>query len=555
MSKSKRQKAISEIISTLFDGTVEQRRAYFAFNNETPEDEVLLKWNLWQRYYFPHDRKDAEHHKEMDLYYLRVYSFGEDPDDEDIKYLMNLAYRGAGKTTRLKKFVVFCIANDEDHYRKYIKVFSKKIKNSKQFVTDIFNYLLRISPDYPEVFNSKERDEKRQRTMGAFVTDTGIKVEASTVGVDARGDVIEDSRPDFEIFDDFETELTLQSIVETSTIKKNMEEARTGLSKNGSAVYLANYKSERGNVHELVVRPMAYKKVYIVPIATKIKYNKEGEIVDCVPAWNSYTIKEIETIRKDALDFAGEYLQNPALGHDTYFPRNKLKKQEVKEPIRTVNGFRIFEEFDPRKVYAGGADVAKGTGGDSSTSVFIDMQSVPKRVVATYRDNTIKPSDFGLELVFQGKQYGNALIAPENNIEEAVVMKMKEKNYPNIYYQKTKGNEEESKEKKIYGWNTNRTSKSTMLQDLYLAIQNDLLVLNDYELIVELESYTKNDLMDRPEIDPRMATRHFDLLMALAIAWQMRAEVVLVTEETQGIDPIYGEPANEISDDYYDPYE
>lgn len=554
MSKNKKQEAISRIISAIFDGTIEERRAYFMFNNESSEDEVMLKWSLWQRYYFPHDRKDAEHHREMDLYNLRAYSFNENPDDDDIKYLINLAYRGAGKTTRLKKFVVFCIANDEDRYRKYIKVFSKKIKNSKQFVTDIFNYLIRISSDYPEIFNSKTKDEKRQRTMGDFVTDTGIKVEASTVGVDARGDVIEESRPDWEIYDDFETEMTLQSIVETSTIKKNMEEARTGLAKNGSAVYLANYKSERGNVHELVTRPMAYKKVFIVPIATNIKYNNEGEIIDCVPAWNSYTIKEIETIRKDALDFAGEYLQNPALGHDTYFPRSKLRKQVSIKPIRVVNDLRIFEEYDPRKAYVIGSDVAKGTGNDSSTSVVLDMQSVPKRVVATYRNNLIKPSEFGIELSFHGKQYGKALIGVENNIEEAVIMKLKESNYPNIYYQKSKGNDDDVKDKKIYGWNTNRTSKSTMLQDLYIAIQNELLILNDHELIVELESYSKNDLMDRPETDPRMATRHFDLLMALAIAWQMRGDVLMVTKEV-GFDPIYGkQETSEISDDFYDPY-
>jgi len=515
MSNDKKQKAISKIISTIFDGTVEERRAYFEFDNNSSEEEVLLKWNLWQRYYFPHDRKDADHHREMDLYYLRAYSFNEDPDDEDIKYLINLAYRGAGKTTRLKKFVVFCIANDLDHYRRYIKVLAKSLKNSTQFVTDVYNYLVRISYEYPEVLNSKTKEqEKQQRRMGDFVTDTGIKVQAATVGMDARGDVFDDSRPDFQIYDDFETEMTLQSIVETSTIRKNMEESRTGLSKTGSAVYLANYKSERGNVHELVTRNMGNKKVFIVPIATKIKFNKEGEIESCVPAWNSYTVKEIENIRKDALDFAGEYLQNPALGNDTYFPRAKLRKQVVKDPIREVNGLKIFKEYDPKKVYALGADVAKGVGKDSSTSVIIDMQSFPREVVATYRNNLIKPSEFGNELVFHGKQFGNALLAPENNIEEGVIVEIKRKNYPNVYYQKSKGFDEDQKEKRIYGWNTNRYSKSMMLQDLYIAIQNDLLIINDHELIVELEMYSKNDLMDRPEIDPRIATRHFDLLMA-----------------------------------------
>lgn len=34
-------------------------------------------------------------------------------------------------------------------------------------------------------------------------------------------------------------------------------------------------------------------------------------------------------------------------------------------------------------------------------------------------------------------------------------------------------------------------------------------------------SYTRNDVIDN-EPDPRLSTRHFDLLMATAIAWQMK---------------------------------
>ena len=45
--------------------------------------------------------------------------------------------------------------------------------------------------------------------------------------------------------------------------------------------------------------------------------------------------------------------------------------------------------------------------------------------------------------------------------------------------------------------------------------------LIDPDLIAELRGYTRDDLMDKDE-DVRLTTRHFDLLMACAIAWQMR---------------------------------
>ncbi|WP_439401224.1 hypothetical protein ACNJYA_30650 [Bradyrhizobium sp. DASA03068] len=47
------------------------------------------------------------------------------------------------------------------------------------------------------------------------------------------------------------------------------------------------------------------------------------------------------------------------------------------------------------------------------------------------------------------------------------------------------------------------------------------LELSDPDLIAELRAYTRDDPMDRDE-DVRLTTRNFDLLIAAAIAWQMR---------------------------------
>ena len=72
-----------------------------------------------------------------------------------------------------------------------------------------------------------------------------------------------------------------------------------------------------------------------------------------------------------------------------------------------------------------------------------------------------------------------------------------------------------------FGWGTNSVTKSKMLNDLSSAISDGLLELNDEDLIREARSYTRNDLMDK-EVDVRMVTRHFDLLTACAIAFQMK---------------------------------
>jgi hypothetical protein len=81
-----------------------------------------------------------------------------------------------------------------------------------------------------------------------------------------------------------------------------------------------------------------------------------------------------------------------------------------------------------------------------------------------------------------------------------------------------------------YGWNTNAATKPKALFALSKAISDGLLELNDEDLINECKSYTRNDLMDK-EQDPRLTTRHFDLLIACAIAWQMKDFAKIIEKE------------------------
>ena len=57
-------------------------------------------------------------------------------------------------------------------------------------------------------------------------------------------------------------------------------------------------------------------------------------------------------------------------------------------------------------------------------------------------------------------------------------------------------------------------------------------------------SYTRNDLID-DERDPRLTTRHFDLLIAVAIAWQTKDYAQVKKKETydhiEESKPLYNE--------------
>jgi hypothetical protein len=486
-------------------GSRAEQRALFSFDASDTEDEVLLKFNLWARWFFPQYFKaaDASFHRDIDLNNLKVYR-------GTLNVFVNIVFRGGAKTTRTKLFTAFAISNDRQHFRKFIKVLTKDAANAKQIVTDVFNMLInpRVAALYPELFADSE--EKREETMSSFTTSTGVKVRAGTVGSDQRGQLQEDARPDFVWFDDFETRKTLRSAIETQSIWDNMEEARTGLSRDGGALYTCNYLSERGNVHRLVSSQSPDRKVLIVPI----RFGRQ-------PAWNAYTIEEIDKIEAAADDFPGEYLCEPSAGHDILFDRASLERQEKKTPIKVVADFKIFHAFDPSHRYGSGHDVAGGVGLDSSTTVLIDFSTVPFRVVGTFKSNTIKPDTFGDEIEREVTMFGLPIVAVENNKFDMTIGRLKQI-YKNLYFT-------EMKETRVgpdprvrsYGWNTNGMTKSKMLFDLKKAVEDGHLELSDPDLIAELKSYTRDDLMDKDD-DPRLTTRHFDLLIACAIAYQMK---------------------------------
>ena len=526
MNKKKQVKKQSEssLEKILDKGDKAEIRALFSFDKTDTEKEVLFKFNLWGRYFFPkfYKFKDADFHKDIDKFNYRVYR-------GNLKFFVNIVFRGGAKTTRTKLFLTYCIANDLDHTRKYLKILTKDISNAKQIVTDIYNLLISINSYYSEIF--QKTDFKKEERMDSFTTFTGIKMRAGTVGTDQRGQIQEDARPDFIWYDDFETRKTLRSAVETKTIWDNMEEAKTGLSKNGGAVYTCNYLSERGNVHKLVQKK---DNENIEILTVPIKFNGKS-------MWDYFTMEDINSLEKNTDDFAGEYLCEPSAGHDIFFDRHSLERQLSKEPIKVVADFKMFYEYNPSHRYGMGADIGGGVGLDHSTTVIWDFSTLPARVVATFKSNTIKPDIFGDEIKNEAERYGEPIVAPENNKFDMTIGRLKQI-YKNIYFTEDKETKSGVPSRtRTYGWNTNRMTKPKMLFDLKKAIEDGHAELTDSDLIAELKSYTRDDLMDTDE-DPRLSTRHFDLLMACAIGFQMRNWAQAIKTEITYQQPAYEAP-------------
>lgn len=500
---------MNPIAEILNGNDLKKIKALFAFDSTDTVEAIVFKLGLWARYTQPKyfKSKDAPFHKEIDTSLVMAYK-------GELEQFVDIAFRGASKTAKTKLFVAFAILNDQDHFRRYIKVLSADLTNAKQITTDVYNML--VSPRckilYPEVF--EKTDAKREETMGSFTTALGVKMIADSILPDQRGALQDDARPDFVIYEDIETRKTLRSAVLTKTIWDNMEEARTGLAVGGASIYNCNYISERGNVHILVTKPAHLKKVLIIPIL-----NPDG-----TSAWEDrYSLEQIEQMKNTDDDFEGERMCQPSASKDVLFDRESIDKQVIGSPIKTIAGFKVFKEYNPSHRIAGAADVALGVGLDSSTSVFIDFDTFPAQVIGTYYNNEIKPDDFGDELARQGNIFGGCLLAPENNNAGVATIGRLKQVYPMNRLYATQRNEQGVKYAipNTFGWNTNSLTKGQMFNDLSKAVSDGLIDLVDPDLIAEARSYSRNDLMDR-DADVRLVTRHYDILTACCIAWQMK---------------------------------
>ena len=198
-------------------------------------------------------------------------------------------------------------------------------------------------------------------------------------------------------------------------------------------------------------------------------------------------------------------------------------------PGEQVGDWIIFKKFIPGHRYGIGADVSEGIGRDANAAVVIDFSSKQRfttlpEVVARYKNNRIDPNTFSYELASMGNQYGSCIIAVErNNHGHATINKLKEM-YFNLYREHTKDRELDKMTEKL-GWHTTAATKPELLMSLKFAIENNELLIPDRSALMELKKYGSEDLK-QIRYDDKLS-QHFDILMALAIAWEMRNHAVM----------------------------
>jgi hypothetical protein len=514
---------LAEKITTT--GTDAEILAFFSFEKDDGYELIAFKFQYWaykmySRYF---QSEPAEFHTDFIEHMIGCY-YGE------YNYL-NLGFRGCAKTTFTKLFLTFVLLNDSEHERKYIKVLTRNFGNAKQLVTDIYNMMVEVRQLYGDVMH-KEKDIKREETMGSFTTVDGVKILAGTIGMTQRGHIQDAFRPDFLVFDDVEDRESIQSLTTTESTIWRIDEAIQGLSNTGAYMCNGNYISEEGVIQWYLNKPrIVTDKIAIV--------DENGD-----PTWPArYDKEKIEAIKDDADDYYGEYMCDPTRADSSFFDRARIDADidTAKQPHKESAGVKYWGDYQAHHKYGMGADTSEGIGRDANTLALFDFGTFPEDIgvlVASYFNNQIPPDLFGHELVRVGAEFGNCIIAPEsNNTGHATIAAMR--GYENIYTQRTSGNRTIKITEK-FGWNTNRKTKPEMFFEFRKDYNDGKVKIYDVNVLKEMRSYTTMDLQGTKV---GIVTRHFDLLMAVVIGWQMKkyAQVGYIEEDIQEDEPLFAE--------------
>lgn len=511
--------------------------------------KVILDGTLAERKYI------FEQSPKLFAYYYFTNYFHYDPapfhDEmwEDYKGLMNneltevawIMFRESAKTSITKIALIHAICYEQ---RRYINWDSYDKGNAEQALFDVTVTLQtnqRLIADYGELYNQPaDSKSKTKKRVGDFITNNGVRVEAHSTQESVRGRIYGDQRPDWIIFDDFETNTTKDSAAITSKIIGHIDEAKAGMAPNGVILYLGNFISDVGSVAHVLNKLKDQPKC----VARNVPVEREGEItwpqkyvhtdIEAAKSKGPHKKVSLETKRRQIDNYDAEMLNSPYLAEDLFFNRIKIDKayEGTRKPTEINAGLNIFEEFRPLDRYAIGADIAEGSGRDHSASVIINFST--GEIAGSFIDNRITPDRFADELKRQSDLYGGALIAAERNaLGIATVIRLADIDAPQFIDHKH-GQIGDPVTKK-YGWRTTKESKSNMLFQFKKAFEDGNIKIYDRRLLDEMKTYTRSDFLETSSL----VTKHYDLLMAACIAWQMRDHAPLPDMEDDEWDNEY----------------
>ena len=255
------------------------------------------------------------------------------------------------------------------------------------------------------------------------------------------------------------------------------------------------------------------------------KEEKNGYIYVEVPWWKvpgrneKWKDETLAAMDFDTEKFSQEFECQFLGSSGTLITGGKLKSLVFREPLTEKNGLCMYEEPIKGRTYICVADVSRGKGLDYSAFHILDATKMPYRQVCTFRDNMVVPMDYAEIIWRTTKTYNDALTLIEiNDIGEQVAEVLhNDFEVESLLFTESAGR---SGKRVSGGFGKNvdkgiRTTKSVKAigcNMLKMMIEQDQFILNDFETIRELSTFSRKGNSYEAE-----SGCHDDLVMGLVL--------------------------------------
>ena len=208
--------------------------------------------------------------------------------------------------------------------------------------------------------------------------------------------------------------------------------------------------------------------------------------------WKEQTIKNTSEAQFK-VEFECEFLGSV----DTLISPSKLRTMAYHDPIKENRGLALFESVQEDHDYILTVDVSRGVGHDYSAFAVFDTSQMPYKMVARYKNNEIKPIVLPNVVVDVAKNFNNAYILCEvNDIGGQVADIIQyDLEYENLLMASMRGRAGQqlgqgfSGKKTQLGIKMSSATKQVGCSNLKALIEDDKLVIPDYDTIAELTTF------------------------------------------------------------------
>jgi len=265
----------------------------------------------------------------------------------------------------------------------------------------------------------------------------------------------------------------------------------------------------------------------------------------------------------DLLDVGEDnlYYSNDIISHnceflgsvDTLINPSKLRALVYEDPLKRNKGLDVYEDPKEEHNYLITVDVARGVGNDYSAFIVFDITNFPYRTVAKYKNNEIKPMMFPAIIHEVAKAYDDAwLLVEVNDIGDQVANILHfDLEYDNVLMCAMRGRAGQivgsgfSGKKSQLGVRMTSAVKKLGCSNLRTLVEDDKLLINDYDMISELTTFIQKSRSFEAE-----EGCNDDLAMCLVIfSWLVAQDYFKEMTNNDVRKRIYEEQRNQVEQD------